>query len=848
MQYRSPLHAWTISVALTGFCGGCGASDEPRETGRVQAGGTRHNLLLITLDTTRTDHLGCYGADGANTPAIDSLAARGALFEEAHSPAPMTLPAHATMLTGVLPPEHGARVNGEHRLGEELPTLPEQLSAAGYRTGAFIAAFVLNHRFGLNRGFDHYDDELTGAYEQEVPSGLARYRPGNLVVDAALNWLEKGKPFEPFFAWVHLYDAHYPWFSHEPGEAAPIPGSGTYAGEIAFMDRQVARLLSFLEQRGITDRTVVVALADHGEGLGDHGEIEHAYLLNEEVLHVPWIVAGPGVKSGHRIPALVTLEDLWPTVSELLGLPAPELRGRNLAAALRGEAIESGVAYAETDLPWTAYRWAPQRSLTTAHWKYIRTPQAELYDRTSDRDEQINLVEVKPTIRAALEEELTQIQAQRVERRSESASLSSEEIEQLAELGYTVSSGETEAPKSGEQSLADVKERLAAKSLCARLREGLAKEALEPAVVLEMARELVRMSPETPEFHEHLGTALVHVGEIDPGIQELELAVSLDPANAGAHYSLGDVLQQQGQTAKAKVHLERALELEPKMAAAHVGMGNVLRAEGRADLAAGRYTEALSLREGRYPEAHYNLALTYVDRSNPQKASEHFLLAIGQKPGWAIAHASLANLYANWGKGSEAIEQYQIAIELAPDDAGLRDDFAVVLDASARRDDAREQLLEAVRLAPDFFRPHVHLARQAFDAGDDEAALKEYEEALRLAPGSAEPTARLARFLATCPDEAFRDAARAVALAERAADLAGPSPRVLDTLAAAHAAAGDYPKAVSIAHRAQQLAQRDGDGKLAHAIEARIALYALEKPYLEPRSPGAGGDNDEGQR
>lgn len=823
-----------LCISLFALLPACGESERERNprTRAAQENPPGSNVLLITLDTTRADRLGCYGYQGASTPVLDGLAARGVLFENAYSPAPMTLPAHASLLTGLLPPQHGARVNGEHRLGDDVPTLAERLSAREYRTGAFIAAFVLDHRFGLARGFDRYDDDLSGAYEQEVPSGLARYRPGNLVVDAALDWLGTGETDQPFFAWVHLYDAHYPWHAH--GLAAEAGEEGSYDGEIAFVDQQVGRLLAFLDGRGLTSDTLVFAVADHGEGLQDHGEIEHAYLLNEEALRVPWIVAGPGVSQGVRIPALVTLEDFFPTATALLGLDAPgSIPGRSLTAALQGETIESGMSYAETDLPWTAYRWAPQRSLTTEKWKYIRTPMAELYDRQADRGELINLVEVKPRVRDGMEAKLAALEESLGERSSEAVSLSAEELEQLAELGYVAGGSRGDLPSDG--SLADVKQRLPAKDLAARLREGIAKNALEPQQILSMADRLVQMSPETPAFHEHLGSALIRAGQVERGVAELELTVALDPNNANAHYTLGDSLQQHGQIEKARVHLEKALELEPKMAAAHVGMGNVLRSEGRSDLAAGRYTEALNLYPG-YPEAHYNLALTFLDRNNPERAATHFQEALKNRPDWGLAHASLANLYANWGRADEAIASYTRAVELLPDDAGLKNDFGVVLMAMERTGEARQQFFDALRIAPEFYRPHINLGNLAFRAGRDQEALDSFQEALRLAPGGAEPTARLARFLATCPEEPLRDPDKAIALAERARDLTNAqNPKVLDTLAAAFAAAGRYPEALQAANRAQQIAKGMGNAGLAAAIEKRIALYALDTPYVEPR-------------
>ena len=395
--------------------------------------GSRPNLLLVTIDTVRTDRLGAYGHEGGLTPVLDSLAERGVLFEEAYSPAPMTLPVHASLMTGVLPPEHGARVNGMHELAGEVPTLAQRLQASGYRTGAFVAAFVLDSRFGLDRGFDVYDDDLEAAYEQEVTEALSSYRPGGVVVDTALEWLGEGQPDQPFFAWVHLYDAHYPWHPHGEDALDENTENGTYEGEIAYVDAQVGRLVEYLRAQGLEEDTIVVALADHGEGLGDHGEIEHAYLLNEEVLHVPWIVAGPGVSAGHRVPALVALEDFQPTALELLGLEESG-NPRSLAPALRGEPIGDRASYAETDIPWTAFRWGPQRSLTTSDWKYIRSPQPELYDRHTDREELCNLASARKDVLAELEAHLANLEGGLEVRDGGVAEVGAEELEQLAAL------------------------------------------------------------------------------------------------------------------------------------------------------------------------------------------------------------------------------------------------------------------------------------------------------------------------------------------------------------------------------------------------------------------------------
>jgi len=253
--------------------------------------GARPNVLLITLDTTRADRLGCYGDRDALTPRLDGLAADGTRFDAAYTPSPMTLPAHATLLTGLEPPEHGVRINGRQRLPDGVSTVAEALRSRGYRTSAFVAAYVLARRFGLDRGFETYDDDLSAALPQTVHEQLSVSRPGDVVAGAALDWLGSVvREGAPFFAWVHFYDAHYPPHAHASLDGTRFAGAASYDAGIAFMDQQVGRLLDFLDASGHARDTVVIAVGDHGEGLGEHGDQEHGYLLNEEVLRVPLLL------------------------------------------------------------------------------------------------------------------------------------------------------------------------------------------------------------------------------------------------------------------------------------------------------------------------------------------------------------------------------------------------------------------------------------------------------------------------------------------------------------------------------------------------------------------------------
>src|SRR5215212_5202740 len=270
------------------------------------------NVLLITLDTLRADHVGAYGSRAGSTPAIDSIAARGVRFEQAGSAVPLTLPSHATILSGLLPLHHGVRNNGAGSFPSDRPTLATLFSEKGYRTAAFLGAFVLDRRFGLNRGFDVYDDEIPR--DPTLGDHLEAERRGDAVADRAAAWLSQPDS-RPFFAWVHLYDAHAPYTPPEPFRTRYA--ASAYDGEIAFVDQQIGRLLAALEQSGQRDRTIIVVTGDHGEALGEHGELTHGLLLYEGTLRVPLIIEAPGTLDPHVVTTPVSLADVAPTVAGL---------------------------------------------------------------------------------------------------------------------------------------------------------------------------------------------------------------------------------------------------------------------------------------------------------------------------------------------------------------------------------------------------------------------------------------------------------------------------------------------------------------------------------------------------
>jgi arylsulfatase A-like enzyme len=384
-------------------------------------------VLLVTLDTARADRLSPYGFMDARMPHLERLAREGVLFEQAFTVAPLTLPAHASLFTGLLPPSHAVRDNADQPLAAAHTTLAERLQARGFRTGAFVGSVVLQSDRGLAQGFDTYRDVGPQA------GVSARQRPGNLVVDEAIEWLE-GAAGSPFMLWAHLYDAHAPYEPPAPFRAAH---TDPYVGELLFADAQLGRLLEALDRLHLTDRTIVIVAGDHGEGLGDHGEETHGLLLYDSVLRVPLIVRAPAVRP-RRVAHVVSLVDVAPTVLELLGIDAPRSDGRSLAESLNGGRIDAE-AYAESLYP-MRMGLAPVHTLRDGRFKLIDGPRPELYDLHTDPFEEHNLIDTRPRVAGAMGSRLGALAGlgPRHEKADLTAPVSREVRDRLGALGYVV--------------------------------------------------------------------------------------------------------------------------------------------------------------------------------------------------------------------------------------------------------------------------------------------------------------------------------------------------------------------------------------------------------------------------
>lgn len=384
---RAPLWGGLLLVAIAAGGIAAWATRRPAvlaggvDVGRLARGLTPSdlNLLFITMDTTRADRLACYGEQGVATPSLDRLAAGGVQFDQAIAAAPLTLPAHSTIFTGEPPPRHGVRDNGGYTLDAKRVTLAEVLARGGWRTGAFVGAFVLDSKWGLDQGFDRYADDFDLTKYASISLGDVS-RPGSQVVDRALEWLNQ-QGDRRFFAWLHFYDPHTPYDPPEPfrTQYAGRP----YLGEIAYMDAQIGRVLGWLRDRGLDDRTIVVAMGDHGEGLGQHREASHGFFVYDSTLRVPLLIRAPYDRLAHRrVPAVVRSEDVLPTVLDLLGQPVPpESKGTSLVPLMTGASADLNLdAYSESYYARYHYGWSELRALRAGRFKLIAAPRPELYD------------------------------------------------------------------------------------------------------------------------------------------------------------------------------------------------------------------------------------------------------------------------------------------------------------------------------------------------------------------------------------------------------------------------------------------------------------------------------------
>ena len=558
----------------------------------------RPNILVITLDTTRADRIGCYGYAGAETPHLNSLAQRGIVFERAYAPAPMTAPSHSSLFTGLWPPEHGVLTNGQTSLLPGIPTLAESLRQLGYDTAAFVSAFVLQARFGLNRGFQVYDDDLTTAGFSS--DELHRYRDGKFVIDSAVSWLRKSRTKAsppPFLCWVHLYDPHEPYLPH-PEEFGNRFDDQLYDGELAYTDRLVGRLLKTLDELGLAKNTCVLVVGDHGESLGEHGELTHGFTLHESTLRVPLIVVDPrSAAAGRRVPQPVPLIDVFPTLLDIAGAPVPGgISGRSLRPAFAGKTLENRICYSLTDEPYLQAFWSPLRGLTTDQWRYVRSTRPELYDLIADPHELVNLAESNPETAKDLENELAIFEEKLQLRTGADVELSTQDRRALESLGYTGGRVREQLSLRGQKELPDIKDMLVHLNSLDEASHLIEQRKFDEAAIL--LEPLARNIPNLLRARLNLGLCRMIQKNYEDAEIWLKQSLEIDPNSDRAHDLLGFTYLKMLKLDLAEHHFKELLKLRPESETGNLFLGEVYQRQGNVQAAMHYYLTVLKINPG----------------------------------------------------------------------------------------------------------------------------------------------------------------------------------------------------------------------------------------------------------
>lgn len=697
--------------------------------------GPRPNILFITLDTTRADRIGAYGYDKARTPVLDQLARDGVLFERAISPAPLTLPVHACLFTGLYPPEHGLRTNGYGKLPAEPTTLAEILTEAGYDTGAFVASFVLDRKFGLNRGFGTYDDDLSGA--KPTADAIHRFRDGQLVVDSALEWLQQARS-NPFFCWVHLYDPHAPYEQHatEFGDAF---ASAPYDGEIAYTDQQVGRLIEFLKQH---PETIVVVVGDHGESLGDHFELQHGYTLYDSTQRVPLIVRGvQGAAPGTRVSTSVSLVDVLPTLLDVLKQPAlDQISGRSFQEGLMNRPLSSRLCYGGTDDPFLQNGWSPLRSLTSDEWRYIRTTKPELYHLPTDPAELTNLAATEPDRILELEQQLIDLESSLAIGEAADVQLSGAEQKALASLGYIGGSSREEAP--AENNLPDVKDMLPF-----NMATQSAIDLMDQGKLAEAEAILTKVVSESPIEHMssrlYLASLLEQKGQPSAAEELYQAVLKFRPEDKTALFQLGTMYAGQGKFDEAIPVFEKCLELEPEATEPLFNLGLTRARMGDASSAERIFRSVLQI-DPMFPGVWVALGTLMAQQGRLVEATSAFESELRINPESLEANINLGVQLASAQRFEEARDRLRTAVSLAPESAEARVNLAISEEMLKNYEEAILQMKEAIRLQPDTTAHHLTLGNVLVKANQPAGAIEEYEKVLKGAPDNIEILLKLA--------------------------------------------------------------------------------------------------------
>ncbi len=561
-------------------------------------------VVLISIDTCRADHLSCYGYPRKTTPSIDAIAEEGVLFENVVSPVPLTLPAHSSMLTGTIPSYHGVHDNEGYKLGQSHITLAEVLAREGFSTGAIISAFVMDSQFGLDQGFESYNDE----FEEEMENSVIGQRRGGEVSRFAMDWLSEHKD-ERFFLFLHYYDPHS---RYEPPEPFFSSYRGNlYAGEIAYADYCVGQVVEKLKELGLYDSSLIIITSDHGEMLGEHKELTHGYFIYQSAIKVPLVIRLPGRKEPQRIKDLVGLVDIVPTICGLLGLEVPpDIQGRDISGLLRGKepSEQDRYIYCESMYP-TRYRGNSLLGVITERWKYIQTTRPELYDLRSDPGETNNLIKRQPQQAYVLQRRLKKMLEQTLGKSEDDSRIVLDEQgrRRLESLGY-IAGGSVSEEFEFDRSKDDPKDLIDFHLEHGKIAILILEKKFDE--VMTICQKLLSERPGLARIYRRMGSVAAEQEDYIAAIGYFEKSLELEPQDPlvyETYRSLATILAAEDNVVEAMKYYERSLQIKSDQPEVLDNLARLYFRRRKLKQAYSCWTEALRL-EIKRPEVLNNLA------------------------------------------------------------------------------------------------------------------------------------------------------------------------------------------------------------------------------------------------
>lgn len=881
---------------------------------RPSVSDVRH-VILISIDTCRADYLSCYGYHRQTTPNIDKFASQCTLFNHVVAPTPLTRPSHSSMFTGTIPLYHGVRGNLDYCLSKSHLTIAEILHKKGFRTGAVVSTFVLDSEFGLDQGFDYYNDD----FENVINRIGINERRGDEANRFAIEWLDKHKN-EKFFFFLHYFDPHD---TYEPPEPfASKFHDNLYAGEIAYVDHCIGEVIEKLREWGLYDSALIIITGDHGEMLGERGEKTHGFFVYDSAIKVPMIMKLPNQSKSQKIDnTAVGLIDIVPTICGMLGIRTPaHVQGADLRKYISSEQTSKDQRYFYCEsFGATKYGGNSLLAMTTDRFKYIQTTRPELYDLQADPKEMNNLIGQQPHRARIMQDKLRQVLEQTVRKGKTDSriKLDEEARRRLASLGYVATSTETDF--EFDLSKPDPKDLINLYERNRKLDRLIAKKQYKQAKTF--CAELLTEYPNESYLHYKLGRISFDLADMDDAIEHYSNFLSqvknkpqTEQAQEYAynsHNKIAIAYIYQDESEKAKIHLDAALRIKPDKAAQLYYIGSELEKLEAPEKAMEQYKQALQsnpdkaiamylhqklakvlMKQKKFKESLEHLfGMIEIDPDQPvvleklgialseerrfDEAIKYWKKSLKLKPNQAQVHELMGKIFIIQGKADKAIEHCTKALAIKPDSANAHNNLGYALVCNEKYDQAAEHLAEAVKLdpnsataqknmsnayssmaakltqqdkfdeaianlkkalaiKPDSATAHYYFTKPLLKKGKVTEAIFHFKEALRIKPDWIVPMNNLAWLLATHKDSEFRDPQQAIRLAERTCQLTSrEDPTILDTLAAAYAAANRFPEAVATAESAIELANSAGQKEVAEQIRKRLEFYRRNQPYYD---------------